>query len=71
MAKAVQALAAAWRYARIRSTPQCALSRPLDLDAEGARRLISAQLGVGQEWLGAAEVAKRMRNSLVAVFCGA
>ncbi|MEO7259942.1 MAG: acetate--CoA ligase family protein [Jatrophihabitantaceae bacterium] len=54
---AARALASAWRYAQIRSTPHSAVIRPLDLDVKGARRLITGRLGSGQEWLGADDAA--------------
>jgi acyl-CoA synthetase (NDP forming) len=49
--RAAQALALAWRYARIRSAPVAAAVRPADLDVTGAREVANERLAAGGGWL--------------------
>jgi len=56
--RAAQALAAAWRYARIRQLPQSEPLCPPDADVDGARRLIGDWLAAGPAWLGAGDAAE-------------
>lgn len=55
--RAAQALAAAWRYARIRRLPRSEASCPPEVDVDCARRLISTWLASGPAWLGAGDAA--------------
>lgn len=60
--RAAQALAAAWRYARIRSTPWTPPTRPPDVDLAQAQRLISERLAAGPGWLGADDAARLLAS---------
>jgi acyl-CoA synthetase (NDP forming)/N-acetylglutamate synthase-like GNAT family acetyltransferase len=55
--RAAQALAAAWRYARIRQLPQSEARCPSEVDVDGACQLISTRLAAGPAWLGAGDAA--------------
>jgi acyl-CoA synthetase (NDP forming)/RimJ/RimL family protein N-acetyltransferase len=55
--RAAQALAAAWRYARIRRLPQAEVRCPPEVDVDGAHLLISTWLAAGPSWLGASATA--------------
>ncbi len=60
--RAAQALAAAWRYARIRRMPQAEVRCPADVDVEGTRRLIAQRSAAGPAWLGARDTAALLRG---------
>jgi acyl-CoA synthetase (NDP forming)/GNAT superfamily N-acetyltransferase len=55
--RAAQALAAAWRYARIRRLPQADIRCPPEVDVGGAHLLISTWLAAGPSWLAASDAA--------------